>query len=210
MATGIKLFHSRKTLTNYILVKPTENKVFLYKLNKDGTIANNIKPLLKKTYNEYFITRKAYYPSANIFESSPHRYHKSESKTPRSFNNIPNNLSQMFSIKNKDGETGKKVFIEGSINNKGKICSIGKLNFPLEGYNLKGITNLARIYLRKTFNMYSQTPPNLNTYYIDPKLDRILIELDKEYKTPPFCITPNIQEAMKTLSKKHKIRNNPQ
>lgn len=206
MATGIRLFHSRVTLNNYVLVKPTENKAFLYKLNKDGTLPTKPKPLLKKTYGEYIISRKAYFPSSESFVDTPHRYHKWESKMPRKINKIPNNLSQMFSIKNKDGMRGSVVEVVGAIDNKGKISSVNKLKFPLEGYDHYGITNLARIFLKKVFNMYSKTPPNKNTYYVDKKLDKTLNNLDKEYNVPKFETTPVIKQSMKQLCKKHKMR----
>lgn len=48
MATGVRLFHSRINLDNYVLVKPTETKAFLYKLNKDCSINKMLSLYWKK------------------------------------------------------------------------------------------------------------------------------------------------------------------
>ena len=135
MATGVRLFHSRINLNNYVLVKPTETKVFLYKLNKDGSINENAKPLLEKTYDKYCIKRKGRFPYTE-FETNPHRDNIWNSTIPRCIKEIPDNISQKFRIKNKDGMTGATVDVSGSINNKGKVVSVEKLKFPLEGYDL--------------------------------------------------------------------------
>ena len=204
MSIGVRLFHSRNTLKNYILVKPTESQCFLYGLNKDGTIDNFAKPLLKKTYEKYSIVRKGAFPCVESFKDTPHRYNIWESRVPRNINEIPDGMSQMFSIKNKDGNSGAKVHIIGSINKKG-IESVDKLQFPLSGYDLSGITNLARIYLKKIFNMYTGTEPNKNTYYISEEFDKILSELDKQYNIPKFEITNEIKNSINLLLKKHKM-----
>ena len=63
MTIGVKLFHSSRNLKNYVLVKPTENKAYLYRLESDGSIKPDVKPLMEKTYTEYFIYRKAFFLS---------------------------------------------------------------------------------------------------------------------------------------------------
>ena len=103
--------------------------------------------------------------------------------------------------------TGDIVQLAGYINNKGDVESVNKLNFPLSGYDLKGITNLARIYLKKIFSMYSSTPPNKNTYYISAKMDEIIHNLDEEYKIPTFEVTDEIKNSIDKLAKKHKVKN---
>lgn len=205
MATGVRFFHSRINLNSYVLVKPTETKAFLYKLNKDGSINENAKPLLEKTYDKYCIKRKGKFPYTEN-ETHPHRDNICNSMLPRCIKDIPDNMSQMFRIKNKDGMTGATVDVSGSINNKGKVVSVEKLKFPLEGYDLIGITNLARIYLKKIFYMYSATPANKNTYYISPKMDKILQELDKESNLEPFKITDKIKNSIDELARKHNIK----
>lgn len=205
MTVGIRLFHSRNTLKNYVLVKPTENKCFLYGLNKDGSIEDNAKPLLTKTYTKYKIIRSGANPCDDSLKEYPHRYNVWKSTMPRNINNIPNGQYAGFSIKNRDGMTGDVVLVSGDINNKGQIASVSKLKFPITGYDSNGITNLARIYLKKVFNMFSNTKPNPNTYYVSEKQDKILTELDKEYNIPEFKVTDEIKESMDKLSKKHKI-----
>ncbi len=49
MTIGVKLFHSSKNLRNYVLVKPSEDKAYLYRLEKDGRIRRNAKPVMTKT-----------------------------------------------------------------------------------------------------------------------------------------------------------------
>ena len=204
MATGVRLFHSRITLRNYVLVKPNEKQCFLYELNKDGSLDKIAKPLLQKTYNTYNIIREGYFPSAEIFKDNPHRYNSWKSKVPRNINSIKEGLSQLFSIKNKDGGNGAIVHISGAIDKNG-ITSVDRLKFPLSGYDSQGITNLARIYLKKIFNMYSNTPPNKNTYYVNEEYDKILTNLDKEYNIPKFETTEEIKSSINKLKEKHNI-----
>lgn len=204
MSVGVRLFHSRKTLRNYVLVKPSENKCFLYGLTKDGKIDNIAKPLVKKTYDEYKIIRETAFPYTESAKDDYYRYNTWESTVPRR-NNMPKYANRMFfSIKNKDGMEGSFVHIDGTINKKGDVVSVDKLKFPLEGYDKPGISNLARIYLKKIFNMFLKTPSNKRTYYIDERLDKVLKEIDKEDNRPDFEITDEIRNSINTLWEKHK------
>ena len=205
MSIGVRLFHSRKNLKNYILVKPTENKCFLYSLNKDGTISDINKPVLKKTYEKYQIVREGKFPSDDLFQNFEHRYHVWKSTMPRNINKIPEGRSQRFSIQNKDGDSGLSVNIGGSIGKKG-VTSVDKMQFPLGGFDSSGITNLARIYLRKIFAFYSSTRPNSNTYYISDKLDEYLTKLDNECEIPNFEVTVEIKNSIKKLCEKYNIQ----
>lgn len=203
MSIGIRLFHSRKFEQNYLLVKPKENKVYLYKLSNDGTIGNKGKPLLEKTYNKYSILRKGKFPSSDSFINYPHRYHLWKSEVPRNINKIPEGMGQSFSIRNRDGSNGLIVDIKGALNNKGNIEEVEKLQFPVsEGYNSIGITNLARIYLKKIFDMYTKSL-NKNTYYVSKRTQKQLDNLDKEYNIPKFKITDKIKDSILKLCKKH-------
>ena len=101
--------------------------------------------------------------------------------------------------------TGDVVEIAGSINNKGSISSVTDLKFPVEGYDLNGVTNLARIYLKKNFNMYASTPEKTGSYYVSPELDKILANLDKEYNIPKFEITEKMQISINELMQKYKM-----
>lgn len=204
MSIGVRLFHSRKTLRNYVLVKPSENKCFLYGLTKDGKIDNIAKPLVKKTYDKYKIVRETVFPYTEGAKDDYHRYNNWKSTVPR-LNNMPKYGDGMiFSIKNKDGMDGSSVHICGTTSKKGNVISVGKLKFPLGGYDKPGISNLARIYLKKIFNMFMETPSNKRTYYIDEQFDKILKEIDEENNVPDFVVTDEIQNSINTLWEKHK------
>lgn len=207
MATGVKLFHSSRNLRNYVLVKPTENKVFLYRLEKDGSIKPDAKPLMEKTYTEDRIDRKAFFPPNSSYEGDYYRYNMWKSRMPRQ-DRIPKyyGVLRKFSIVNKDGESGDVVNIEGYINRDNELADVEKLKFPLWGYNQHGITNLARIYLKKIFNMFSETPMNKHTgCYVSPENRETLNKLDKHYGVPKFEITDEIKKSVEVLSKKYNL-----
>ena len=207
MATGVKLFHSSRNLRNYVLVKPSENKVFLYRLEKDGTIKPDAKPLMEKTYTEDFIYRKAFFPPSRDYEGNYYRYNMWKSRMPRQ-DRVPKyyGVLRTFSIVNKDGESGDVVNIKGLINRDNKLTDVEKLKFPLWGYDQHGITNLARIYLKKIFTMFAKTPMNKHTgCYINPETRKTLSRLDKYYGVPKFEITDEIKSSINTLTQKHNV-----
>ena len=159
---------------------------------------------LKKTYDKYKIVRETAFPYTESAKDDYHRYNIWKSTMPRR-NNMPKYGDGMiFSIKNKDGMDGSLVHICGTTNRKGNVVSVGKLKFPLDGYDKPGISNLARIYLKKIFNMFMETPSNKRTYYIDEQFDKILKEIDEENNVPVFVVTDEIQNSINTLWEKYK------
>lgn len=203
MTTGVKLFHSSKTWKNYVLVKPTENKAYLYKLERDGSIKPNAKPLVTKTYTEDYIKRVHFFPYNSSYEGMYDNYNVWISRMPR-LDRVPRyrGVESPFFILNKDGMSGDKVKLRGAINCYNRITEINELKIPPDGYNIRGISNLARIWLKKVFLKLIKTPMNTNTYHVSPE-DRKLYEMDKD---PKFVITDKIKESLDSLAQKYGIQ----
>lgn len=214
MSTGVRLFHSSKSLMNYVLVKPTEDKVYLYQLEKDGSIDQNAKPLMRKTYTEHHIRRKAFFPYSTSFWGDYCRYNYWSSKVPRQNSNSEGSLLRTFSIRNREGDFGNVLRIRGCVDNDGKVNDVKKLNFPLSEYHILqyNIPNLTKIYLlkifslQKAFSSFIEKTPIRDKFYISPEERETLNRLDAEYKVPPFKVTDKIKASMETLAKKHKIK----
>lgn len=210
MSTGVRLFHSSKYLMNYVLVKPTEDKVYLYQLNKDGSIDPNARPLMRKTYTEHRIHRRASFPCSMGFEDFHHRYNIWRSSVPRLNMYSDEHWAEYipFSIRNREGDDGNILRIKGCVDKSGKVNDVSKLNFPVSEYGIlqHNIPNLTKIYLQKVFGYFISKTPIRDKFYISPKERETLNELDAEYKVPPFKVTDKIQASMETLAKKHKIK----
>ena len=210
MSTGVRLFHSSKSLMNYVLVKPTEDKVYLYQLEKDGSIDPNAKPLMRKTYTKYCIHRKASYPYCPDVEGYHHRYNIFRSTVPRlnlysekyyGCYNMP------FSIRNREGMRGEILRIKGCVDNNNNVTNVSKLKFPLNSYAFlqRDIPNLTKIFLQKVFGYFISKTPIRDKFYISPEERETLNRLDAEYKVPPYKVTDKIKASMEALAKKHKV-----
>ena len=218
MSKGVRLFHSSIKGFNYVLVKPTEKKVFLYKLEPDGSIKPDAKPLMKKTYKKYSITRRAFFPHVSEVEDYLHRYNSWYSDMPRRNIESLRNCLRPFTIRNKSGVWGDVVSIKGCIDNEGNIDDVFRLKCPMDRHHRMtdvfsyyhcdtGISNLARKYLKKIFSKLAQIPPNWrHVSHISLEERKELDQLYKEHNIPPFKITDKMQESMDALAQKHSVK----
>ena len=207
MTIGVKLFHSSKNLRNYVLVKPSEDKAFLYRLEKDGKIRRNAKPVMTKTYTEDNIIREAFFPYSDDVKKWKDCYTKWYSKMPR-LDRVPRHIGvyRPFTIENKDGLTKEVLKLNGLIDSRNKLAEFDTITFPHLGFDQRGFTNLARIYLKKIGQFLLKIPMNKNTYYVSPEDRKSLNELDKQYGIPKFEITEEMQKSINKLAQKHGIQ----
>ena len=206
MTTGVKLFHSSKNLRNYVLVKPSEDKAYLYRLEKDGRIRRNAKPVMTKTYTEDSIIREAFFPYSDDVKQWEDCYTKWYSKMPR-LDRAPRYRGEYrpFTIENKDGLTKEVLKLNGLINSRNKLAEFDTVTFPHLGFDQRGFTNLARLYLKKIGQFLLNIPMNKNTHYVSPEHRKILNEMDEQYGIPKFEITDEMRKSIKELAQKHNL-----
>ena len=206
MTIGVKLFHSSKNLRNYVLVKPSEDKAYLYRLENDGRIRRNAKPVMTKTYTEDNIIREAFFPYCDDVKQWEDCYTRWYSKMPR-LDRVPRyrGVYRPFTIENKDGLTKEVLKVNGFIDSRNKLSEFDTVTFPHLGFDQRGFTNLARLYLKKIGQFLLKIPMNKNTHYVSPEHRKILNELDKECGVPKFEITDEMRKSAEKLAQKHNL-----
>ena len=101
--------------------------------------------------------------------------------------------------------TKEVLKLNGLINSRNKLAEFDTVTFPHLGFDQRGFTNLARLYLKKIGQFLLNIPMNKNTHYVSPEHRKILNEMDEQYGIPKFEITDEMRKSIKELAQKHNL-----